>query len=160
MPSRRRPVVVSGVDVRQAEPVDALPLPTGRHDDAVALWHEAGLTRPWNNPHTDLARAVSGPSSAVLCVLDGEALLGTAMVGHDGHRGWVYYLAVAGAARRRGVGTALVRACEQWLVDRDVPKLQLMIRRDNESAQAFYAPLGYDVVDVTVLGRRLDGTGA
>lgn len=160
MPSGRRPVVVVGVDVRQAEPVHALPLPDDRHDDAIALWHEAGLTRPWNDPHADLGRAVAGPSSAVLCVLEDEQLLGTAMVGHDGHRGWVYYLAVGVAARRRGIGTALVRACEAWLVERDVPKIQLMVRRDNQAAQAFYAPLGYDVVDVTVLGRRLDGTDA
>jgi ribosomal protein S18 acetylase RimI-like enzyme len=93
----------------------------------------------------------------VLAVVDDDRLLGTAMVGHDGHRGWLYYLAVVSAARRRGVGTALVRACEAWLVERDVPKLQLMVRRDNDAALAFYAPLGYDVVDVTVLGRRLDG---
>lgn len=136
--------------------VDVHPLPAALRDDAVALWHEAGLTRPWNDAHADLERALTGPSSDVLAVVDGGRLVGTAMVGHDGHRGWVYYLAVAAGARRRGVGTALVRACEDWLVARDVPKLQLMVRRDNDVALPFYAPLGYDVVDVTVLGRRLD----
>lgn len=134
-----------------------VPLPDSLHREAVELWHEAGLTRPWNDPEADLARALAGPASDVLAAVDGDRLLGTAMVGHDGHRGWMYYLAVVSAARRRGVGTALVRACEAWLVERDVPKLQLMVRQDNATALAFYAPLGYDLVDVTVLGRRLDG---
>ena len=142
---------------RQAVPVDVRPLPPEQHDAAIALWHEAGLTRPWNDPLADLERALAGAASTVLAVLDGERLLGTVMLGHDGHRGWVYYLAVATDARRRGIGSALVQACERWLVERDIPKLQLMVRRDNAAAQAFYAPLGYEVVDVTVLGRRLDG---
>ena len=137
--------------------MDVHPLPSDQHAAAIALWHEAGLTRPWNDPLADLQRALAGPASTVLAVLDGERLLGTVMLGHDGHRGWVYYLAVAADARRRGIGSALVQACERWLVERDIPKLQLMVRSDNATAQAFYAPLGYEVVDVTVLGRRLDG---
>lgn len=132
------------------------PLPDHLHADAVALWRHVGLTRPWNDAEADLRRAVDGPASSVLAAVHEGALLATAMVGHDGHRGWVYYLAVASDARRRGIGSALVRACERWLVERDIPKLQLMVRSDNATAQAFYAPLGYEVVDVTVLGRRLD----
>lgn len=125
-------------------------------DAAVALWHEAGLTRPWNDPHADLDRALAGPASTVLAVCDGPQLVGTVMVGHDGHRGWVYYLAVARDSRRRGVGTTLMRAAEDWLHQRGIPKLQLMVRSDNGAAAAFYAPLGYEPVDVTVFGRRLD----
>jgi ribosomal protein S18 acetylase RimI-like enzyme len=137
--------------------VDVVDLPPHLSDAAVALWHGAGLTRPWNDPGADLRRAVEGPSSTVLAAVDGGRLLGTAMVGHDGHRGWVYYLAVTAASRRRGVGTALVRACEQWLVARDVPKIQLMVRHGNEQALGFYQRLAYDVVECSVLGRRLDG---
>lgn len=135
-------------------------LPAPLHDAALRLWHEAGLTRPWNDPAVDLARALEGPSSTVLAALDGDRLVGTVMLGHDGHRGWVYYLAVDQAGRRRGVGTALVRAAEQWLVKRRIVKLQLMVRSDNDVATGFYRALGYDVVDVTVLGRRLDASGS
>ena len=145
---------------RQAVGVDVQPLTPTHHDDAVALWHSAGLTRPWNDPHADLQRAAAGPASTVLAVLELDRLIGTAMLGHDGHRGWVYYLAVAEDRQRRGVGSALVRACEQWLVARDIPKLHLMVRSDNTDSRSFYAPLGYDVVDVVVLGRRLDGVTA
>lgn len=133
------------------------PLPEGSYDAAVALWHEAGLTRPWNDPFEDLHRALNGPSSTVLAALDGAALLGTAMVGHDGHRGWVYYLGVAAAARRGGVGTALMRAAETWLRERDVPALNLLVRAGNDAALGFYRSLGYETGDVTFLGLRLDG---
>jgi ribosomal protein S18 acetylase RimI-like enzyme len=76
------------------------------------------------------------------------------MVGHDGHRGWLYYLAVADDHRRRGVGRALVAAAEEWLAEQ-VPKAHLMVRDDNAGAVAFYERLGYARQDTTVLGRRL-----
>jgi ribosomal protein S18 acetylase RimI-like enzyme len=133
------------------------PLPEDLYSEAVALWHECALTRPWNDPWADLVRAVNGPGSAVLGALDDDGdLLGTAMVGHDGHRGWVYYLAVAESARRRGIGRDLMRECEQWVRSRGVPKIQLMVRHNNASVIAFYEDLGYADGEVVVLGRFLD----
>ncbi len=136
--------------------IDIRPLPGDLHDAAVALWQQTGLTRPWNDPHADLRRAVTGNSSTVLGAVDQDALLGTAMVGHDGHRGWVYYLAVKPAEQRRGLVRRLMQACEEWVHARDIPKLQLMVRADNTTAAAFYQRLGYADAQVTVLGRRLD----
>jgi ribosomal protein S18 acetylase RimI-like enzyme len=126
------------------------------HDAAIALWHEAGLVVPWNDPRADLERALEGPSSTVLAgTLDGS-LVATAVVGHDGHRGWVYYLSVAPGARRRGYGRAMMEACERWLVDRGVPKLNLMVRVGNEPVLGFYEALGYGRDEVVVISRRLD----
>ena len=68
----------------------------------IALWRACGLTRPWNDPAADFARAVEGPTSAVLLRREGDALAASVMVGFDGHRGWVYYLAVAPGRRRAG----------------------------------------------------------
>ncbi len=133
------------------------PLPEHLHDAAVALWQQTGLTRPWNDPHADLRRAVTGSSSSVLAAVDQDALLGTAMVGHDGHRGWVYYLAVAPVEQRRGIGRRLMQACEEWVRAHDIPKIQLMVRADNTAAASFYQRLGYADALVSVLGRRLDG---
>lgn len=122
---------------------------------AVALWQEAGLTRPWNDAEGDFLRAVRGPDSAVLGVTGEDgALLATAMVGHDGHRGWIYYLAVAAGHRRRGVAGRLMEACEDWVRARDITKIQLMVRGDNEPVVAFYERLGYEPSDVVVLGKR------
>jgi GNAT superfamily N-acetyltransferase len=124
-------------------------------DDAVRLWEETGLTRPWNDPRADARRALAGPASTILAATEGDALIGTAMVGHDGHRGWLYYLAVAQDRRLRGVGRALVGACERWLLDRGLPKLNLMIRTDNAEVASFYAAIGFGPSDVLVLSRRL-----
>ncbi len=63
------------------------PLEEHLHGDAVALWRQTDLTRPWNDPDADLGRAVTGPASTVLGALEDRRLLATAMVGHDGHRG-------------------------------------------------------------------------
>ena len=130
-------------------------LPKALFPDAIALWQEAGLTRPWNDPEADLTRAMAGSSSTVLAGVNDTELLGTAMVGHDGHRGWVYYLAVRSAQQRRGLGRELMRACEQWVADHGVPKIQLMVRQANSDAISFYTSLGYQAGEVVVLGRSL-----
>lgn len=132
------------------------PLPEHLHTAVVELWREVGLTRPWNDPGHDLRRAVAGPASTVLAAIDDDRLVGTVMAGHDGHRGWVYYLAVAPAAQRAGVGRQLMAAAERWLAPQ-VPKVQLMVRRENATAVAFYERLGYSPSDVEVLSRWIDG---
>jgi len=125
-------------------------------EEVVALWERAGVTRPWNNPHTDYHLALAAPSSAVLLGREGGALVAAVMVGFDGHRGWVYYLAVEPARRREGHGRAMMEAAEGWLKARGSPKMQLMVRSDNETAFGFYARLGLKRQAVTVLGKRLD----
>lgn len=132
------------------------PLPDALRPQAVALWAAGGLTRPWNDPEADLARALSGPSSTVLAAVAGEELVGTVMVGHDGHRGWVYYLAVDPDRRGAGAGCALMAAAEAWLAERDIPKVQLMVRGDNAEVVGWYESLGYADQGVVVLGRFLD----
>lgn len=131
-------------------------LPPTLYGDAVSLWHASGLTRPWNDPDEHLQRAVNGPSSTVLAWVEDDTLLATAMVGVDGHRGWMYYLAVSPEARGRGLGKALVAAAEEWVLGRGMPKLMLMVRTDNAAVLGFYASLGYEVNEVAALGKRLD----
>ena len=78
------------------------------------------------------------------------------MVGHDGHRGWAYYLAVHPGVRRSGRGRQLMRAGEQWLRQRGVPKINLMVRTTNTEVVGFYTSLGYEEGEVVVLGKFLD----
>ena len=125
-------------------------------DAAVALWQAAGLTRPWNDPQSDFVRALAGATSAVLGRRDGGALVATVMVGDDGHRGWVYYLAVDPTRQRGGLGRLMMAAAEDWLRARGCPKLNLMVRGDNTQARGFYARLGYELNDVVTLAKRLD----
>lgn len=131
-----------------------VPLDVVDRDAVVALWERCGLTRPWNDPYADLDRALAGPASTVLVVPGPAGPLGAVMVGHDGHRGWLYYLAVDEARRRRGTGRVLVEGAERWLAEH-VPKVQLMVRSDNPDAVGFWVRLGYEASDVTVLGRRV-----
>ena len=122
----------------------------------IALWEACGLTRPWNDPQQDFDRALRHDNCAILLVYEGEELVGSIMVGDDGHRGWVYYLASHPERRGEGIGRQLMASAERWLKLRDCPKIQLMVRSDNETARGFYTRLGYDVQDVVTIGRRLD----
>jgi len=87
--------------------------------------------------------------------IDG-ALVGTAMVGHDGHRGWIYYLAVDARRREEGIGSMLVSAAEEWLKLLGVVKVQLMVGSENEEVLNFFAKVSYEVSDVRVLSRWLN----
>ncbi|MFN7129112.1 MAG: GNAT family acetyltransferase [Brevundimonas sp.] len=136
---------------------DIRPIRGGEDEAVIALWTASGLTRPWNDPVADLNLAKDGATSTLLVAADEAGISGTVMVGFDGHRGWVYYLAVVPGRRRSGLGRDLMTAAQDWLKKRGAPKLQLMVRADNEAAVGFYQRLGLERQDVIVLGRRLDG---
>jgi ribosomal protein S18 acetylase RimI-like enzyme len=121
----------------------------------VALWQECGLTRPWNDPHADIARKLTEQPELFLVGTVAGELVATAMVGFDGHRGWVYYLAVSPRHRRRSYGRALMREAERLLIERGCPKLNLLVRSSNAEVIEFYGKLGYVQDDVVSLGRRL-----
>jgi len=136
--------------------IDIVPLGGADIADLVALWTLCGLTRPWNDPIADARLALATARATLLGARCGGALVGSVMTGFDGHRGWVYYLAVAPDQRGQGTGSALMAAAEGWLREQGSPKVQLMVRGDNISALGFYERIGYARQDVVVLGRRLD----
>lgn len=124
-------------------------------DAVVALWERCGLTRPWNDPRRDIARKATVAPDLFLVAEEGGAVVGTAMVGYDGHRGWVNYLAVAPEHRGRGLGRALMAEGERLLRALGCPKLSLQVRPENTEAMAFYEALGYRRDEVVCYGRRL-----
>jgi ribosomal protein S18 acetylase RimI-like enzyme len=121
----------------------------------VALWQECGLTRPWNDPHADIARKLTEQPELFLVGTVAGELVATAMAGFDGHRGWVNYLAVSPRQRRKSYGRALMREAERLLIERGCPKLNLQVRSSNAEVIEFYGKLGYVRDDVVSLGRRL-----
>jgi len=125
-------------------------------DAVIALWQEAGLTRPWNDPASDFGLALDGATSTILLAWDAGQLVGSVMAGFDGHRGWVYYLASGLGHRGSGIGRRLMKAAEDWLRELGAPKIQLMVRTDNDAARGFYETIGYEVQQTTTLGRWLD----
>ncbi|HKU07919.1 MAG TPA: GNAT family acetyltransferase [Bradyrhizobium sp.] len=123
----------------------------------IALWRRCGLTRPWNDPGSDIALARRNPNSTVLVGRADGAIVATAMVGHDGHRGWVYYVAVDPDLQKNGLGRAIMDAAEKWLRAAGLPKLQLLVRRENSKAGAFYQSIGYEEADTIVFAKWIDG---
>jgi ribosomal protein S18 acetylase RimI-like enzyme len=124
-------------------------------DAVVALWHAAGLTRPWNDPHRDIARKKLVQRELFLVAEDSGSIVGTAMAGYDGHRGWVYYLAVAPERQGGGLGRLLMMEAEVQLLALGCPKVNVQIRSGNEQVAAFYDRLGYAPDGATGLGKRL-----
>jgi hypothetical protein len=141
----------------QATALSIAPIADADTADVIALWRACDLTRPWNEPAADIALARRGPNSAILIGRDGDAMIATALVGHDGHRGWVYYVAVDPARRGKGFGRAIMNAAEDWLRARNIEKLQLMVRGDNTQVQAFYGSLGYLEQERVLFAKWLDG---
>ncbi|MDD1536128.1 MULTISPECIES: GNAT family acetyltransferase [unclassified Bradyrhizobium] len=126
-------------------------------EEVVALWRRCGLTRPWNDPHADIALARRRDNSTVLIGRANGVIAATIMVGHDGHRGWVYYVAVDPDSRKRGFGRVIMAAAEDWLRAAGIPKLQLLVRRENAPANAFYGSLGFELSTSVMFQKWLDG---
>jgi GNAT superfamily N-acetyltransferase len=148
------------VNVPAPKPLPPLAIATIADSDipaVIALWQACGLTRPWNDPASDIALARRGPNSAILIGRDGSAIVATAMVGHDGHRGWVYYVATDPERRKRGYGRVIMNAAEDWLRAVGMAKVQLMVRRENAHAGAFYQSIGYVESQTIVFAKWLDG---
>jgi ribosomal protein S18 acetylase RimI-like enzyme len=122
-----------------------------------ALWQRCGLIRPWNDPRADIALARRGPNSAILIGRDGEAIAASVLVGHDGHRGWVYYVAVDPEHQKKGFGRAIMNAAEDWLRRAGIEKLQLLVRPGNEAVSAFYESIGYGEQPRVIFAKWLDG---
>jgi ribosomal protein S18 acetylase RimI-like enzyme len=123
----------------------------------IALWQRCDLTRPWNDPAADIATARRGTNATVLVGRDGSDIVASVLVGHDGHRGWVYYVSVDPDRRGKGYGRAIMNAAEDWLRGTGIEKLQLMVRAGNAKVQAFYETLDYQEQARVIYAKWLDG---
>jgi len=134
------------------------PFDLSDENTVVELWHACGLTRPWNDPRRDIARKLSvQPELFLVGATPLDEVVATAMVGFDGHRGWVYYVATDPDRRGRGFGRAIMSAAEDWLRLAGIAKLQLLVRRENAKAGAFYQSIGYAEAQTIVFAKWLDG---
>jgi ribosomal protein S18 acetylase RimI-like enzyme len=131
----------------------------GDEADVVRLWRSCNLVTSYNDPAADFRFALLGPNSTILVAEAAGRICGSVMVGHDGHRGWLYYLASAPEQQRKGTGETMVDAGEQWLRERKVPKVQLMIRDTNTTVKPFYERLGYDDTPRTIMSKWLCQAG-
>ena len=124
----------------------------------IELWQRTGLLQnPQNDPRKDITFCLTGDKGQILILEDNGAIVATAMVGQDGRRGWLYYVAVDPDRRGQKLGQNIVHAAEEWLKAQGVPKVHLMIRDSNTDVVGFYQRQGYRVERVTTMSHRLDG---
>jgi ribosomal protein S18 acetylase RimI-like enzyme len=139
--------------------MDIRPFHESDEAEVIALWTDVfGYAAPHNDPATVIEHKLACQRDLFFIArLDGR-LAGTVVGGYDGHRGWVYSLAVRPDVRRRGVGTALMRHVERELASRGCPKVNLQVLATNAATVAFYQKLGYSVEERISMGKIL-GTG-
>jgi len=124
-------------------------------DAVIELWQDAGLTRPWNDPRRDIDRKLTVQPELFLVTELETRVIATAMIGFDGHRGWVSYFAVDAAHRGSGLGRELMAEAERLLIELGCPKIMLMVRHDNTTVVDLYEHLGYEQETTLLLGKRL-----
>jgi ribosomal protein S18 acetylase RimI-like enzyme len=128
----------------------------------VALWSGVfigGYEAPHNHPEVSIDLKTAYDPDLFLVAVDGDCLVGTVMGGYDGHRGWIYSLAVDENERHRGIGTELMAEVERRLKERGCLKVNLQVMPDNEGVVQFYRELGFSVEDRLSMGKRLyDGS--
>ncbi|MCL2449212.1 MAG: GNAT family acetyltransferase [Polyangiaceae bacterium] len=129
-------------------------------DSVVALWRDVfpeydDPTRPQRDPRASIARKLAFGDGLFWLAEENGHVIGTVMVGYDGHRGWIYSIGVAPALRRRGYGRALLAHAETHLRALGCPKINIQVRSTNEMALSFWRSVGYESDGVVGLGRRL-----
>lgn len=131
------------------------PIQDGDEASVADLWQRCGLVRPWNDPAGDIAFARRTPESEIFVGESGGDIVASVMCGNDGHRGWVYYVAVSPDCRGDQYGRQIMTAAEDWLRNLGVPKLELLIRDTNAKVVNFYEALGYKKEPVITMSRWL-----
>ncbi|MBB6424690.1 GNAT family acetyltransferase [Sphingopyxis sp. JAI128] len=136
------------MEIRRYRPTD--------FDGVQSLWEEAFPNDPpWNRAEIAVPAKLAFQPDLLFVAIDGGGVIGSVMAGYDGHRGWLYAVAVQEDCQRGGVGAALVRKAESALAALGCEKVNLQVRASNEAVARFYTKLGYAVEDRISLGRRL-----
>ena len=125
----------------------------------VQLWRECGLVVPWNDPHKDIQRKLKVQPEMFLVGCEDEEIITTVMVGYDGHRGWINYLAVHPDHQLAGIGRRMMKEAENCLREAGCPKINLQIRSTNTAVIAFYKALGFKPDAAVSFGKRLEPDG-
>ena len=128
-------------------------------DAVTGLWDRCGLVVWYNDPQHDLDLFISTPTAEVFVGEQSGNVVATACAGYDGHRGWLYYVAVSPEIQGQGHGRRLVRYAESWLKQQSVPKVQLIIRNSNLEVRDFYKSLGYEKAQTQIYHRWLRDLG-
>lgn len=114
------------------------------------------IVSPHNNPADSIDRKVKQMDDLffVAETVKGE-VIGTVMVGYDGHRGWIYSLSVDPKHRGKGIGTSLLRFAEEKLSSLGCPKVNLQVLMSNSQVISFYKKNGYNIEENISMSKKL-----
>lgn len=122
----------------------------------ATLWQAAfGYDTAHNRPELAIDKKLAVDDGLFFVATDKTAVIGTLMAGYDGHRGWLYSVAVHPDYRRQGLGASLVRHGEQALIALGCLKINLQITSGNEAVVGFYEALGYGVEPRISMGKKI-----
>ncbi len=121
----------------------------------VDLWRKCNLVVPQNDPIQDIHRKFAFQPELFFVALLDRKVIGSIMVGYEGHRGWLNYMAVRPEHQRHGYGRKLVEKAIDELKKLGCLKVNLQVRRNNLSVVEFYKHLNFRDDDVVSLGKRL-----
>jgi ribosomal protein S18 acetylase RimI-like enzyme len=139
----------AGVNIRLFDEAD--------EKEVIALWKRVfAYTEPRNDPARVVKQKLALQRDLFFVAILGGHVVGTVMGGYDGHRGWIYSLAVNVEARRKGIGTALMKHVERELAARGCPKVNLQLLASNAATVVFYRTLGYSVEERVSMGKILE----
>ncbi len=129
---------------------------TDDQEDVIELWSKCGLIAPQNNSKRDIERKLKvNPEWFLIGELNGR-IIATCMVGYEGHRGWINYLAVLPQYQRQGFATQMIQEAEKILRSAGCPKINLQVRSSNTGVIEFYKAIGFKRDDVVSMGKRLE----
>lgn len=124
--------------------------------DVVRLWIDCGLVVSHNNPIRDIQRKLCVNPEWFLIGAMEDRIVSTCMVGYEGHRGWINYLAVSPDLQRTGIASQMMEHAEEILRGAGCPKINLMIRSSNSQVIDFYKSIGFTIDNVVSMGKRLE----
>lgn len=125
-------------------------------DQVIALWKDVfGYETAHNDPDIVIDKKVDFNDGLFFVAVDNDRVIGTVMAGHDGHRGWIYSIAVSPEYRKKGLGSALLSFAEKRLSEKGCMKINLQIMAGNEPVEAFYLSNGYQAEKRISMGKRL-----
>jgi ribosomal protein S18 acetylase RimI-like enzyme len=130
--------------------------PQAHRAQVAELWRRVfGYESAHNAPELAIDKKVAAGDRLFFVAESGGKVAGTVMAGYDGHRGWIYSLAVLPEHRRLGLGSRLMRHAEERLKLLGCPKINLQILQGNEAVEAFYRKLGYQTEPRISMGKRI-----
>ncbi|MRT13299.1 GNAT family acetyltransferase [Enterobacteriaceae bacterium RIT711] len=155
MAKQKLNAIITVLDFQVANTMEIRVFRQDDFEEVITLWERCDLLRPWNDPEMDIERKLNHDADLFLVAEVGGEVVGSLMGGYDGHRGSAYYLGVHPEYRGRGIANALLSRLEKKLIARGCPKIQIMVREENELVIGMYERLEYEQQDVMLLGKRL-----